>query len=834
MLTLSLLGCQQLEDSINKVSSRVDEIENTQIASIKKQLASMDESVGKLEQTDRELKGYIETLQGTANDLRKSIADSDAKIEALQRSLDQAIKDAQNSDSALKSELEQQITAAKTDVLSQLASAKTAMESRLEQIESTINTLQQKDADLEKKIGDLRTYVDSKIKTDLDSGINSTKDWATATFATLEQYNAIVSDISGIRGSIATLESSLKSLEDSLTGRIQTAVSNAIAPIKDQMVSEAAAEVVTGYTEAISSVRSEVEEISSRMKALEDEVKLIKEDVDNIKKEIEEINSKLDSGQSGGIQSIIFVPEYSDGKATMYFTTGTDGSFIPGEAELRFEVYPAAMADKLAAEWETSLSVKLLYTITRAAAGESIELPITGAFASDGILTVTVSGEKIDDKAFFLKELPASVRLLATIGGAQKASEYISIYPSASDAIYVPDAIFKKYLIDNFDVNHDREFTPIDASTVTSIDISNKGVCSLVGVEHLSNLVSLDCSSNNIKELDLSGCPLLRTLSCYDNQLNSLKLDGCDNLTEMYMYINSNINAISGKSISISGFNQSDTFELSLKNTPFTTLAFVNSPKLTSLSIVADLKDINISGNNSLTSLDVSQSLELENLDVSGCALLFLDVTNNSNLKGLLAHFLAITELDLTTNAHLRVLDLTGNTSLSRVVCPSQNWLDNVCVFDNHSISFEDKSGRKLQNNSVGVKIDGVYWAAYNVGASDADLYGSIFTFDDAQNACPKGWRTPTKSEWESLFANCSLTTRVNGNGKRGRWLSGSKTYSASVPAIFLPYRNGSAIGYYWSSTLINSSGYYLNFSGSNVYMDGKYSGLYAVRCVKN
>lgn len=867
-MAAGLLGCQRLEERIDSVSSRVDNLENTQIASLKQQLAAMDESVGKLEKTDAELKDYIETLHGTANDLRKSITDNDTKISELEKSLDQAINDAQNSDSALKSELEQQITSAKTDVFSQLAAAKTAMESRLEQIESIISTLQQKDADLEKKIADLKTSMDAQ----LSGEISSAKDWATATFATLEQYNSIVSDISGIRGSIESLETSLKSLEESLTGRIQTEVADAIAPIKDQLVSEAAAKVVEGYTEAISSVRSEVEEIASRVKTLEDEVKLIKEDVDNIKQDLEEINSKLDSGQPGGIQSIIFVPEYSDGKATMYYSTETDGSFVPGEAALRFEVYPAAMADKLAEAWETSLSVKLLYTMTRAAAGESIDLPIKGASASDGILTVTVSGEKIDDEAFFQKELPASVRLLATTGGVQKASEYIPIHPATSDdAIYVPDAVFKKYLIDNFDVNHDGEFTPIDALAVTSIDVSNKGVSSLVGVEHLSNLVSLNCRNNRIAELDLSGCPSLQELYCDNNQLLSLdlsvcpslmdlncsgnrlvnlKLDGCDKLS--VMHIGSNADARSGQSIDIKEFNQAAVFELSLKNTPFTSLSFTNSSKVTSLSIDGDFTDMDISGNIGLTSVDVSKNVklesldvsntplksldltkntELESLDVSSTPLQSLDLTKNTELKRLMASFLAVTELDLTANARLRVLDLTGNASLSRVVCASQDWLDNLCVFDNHGISFEDRAGRKLRNE--GVKIDGVYWAVYNVGASDADLYGGRFTFDDAQNACPEGWRTPAMSELDFLSMNYSQVTIFN--GMKGRWFSGIQIYSFSVPVIFLPYRGGASNGAYWSSTVDDSNyAYGLNFDKTDVHVesyDRPFS--YSVRCVK-
>ena len=73
-------------------------------------------------------------------------------------------------------------------------------------------------------------------------------------------------------------------------------------------------------------------------------------------------------------------------------------------------------------------------------------------------------------------------------------------------------------------------------------------------------------------------------------------------------------------------------------------------------------------------------------------------------------------------------------------------------------------------------------------------------------------------------------------NGMQGRWFSGSKTYSDSVPAVFLPVINGGSSGDYWSSSAYyGSSAYYLFFNGSSVNVSNNdRSSAYSVRCLKN
>ena len=952
ILVAAFDGCTQLEERINDVSSRVEGIESVNAAALEKQLAAMGESLDKLGQTDAELKDYIKTLQGTADALRKSVSDNDAKISELEKNLDQAIRDSQNSDSSIKGELEQQITAAKADVLEQFTTAKTAMESRLEQTESTITELQIKDAELEKKISDLKAYV--------DNGIDSAKDWASATFATLEQYNSIISDISGIRGSIEKLESSIKSLENNLSKNVAQAVEDAVAPVRDQMISDAAAAVVASYTETVASVRSEMEKLSSRVKNLEDDVKLIKDDIDKIKQDIEEINEKLGSQLGNGIQSIVFVPYSSDGRAYMYRTKeGTNQ--VSGEITLRFEVQPAEMAEKLVQSWETSLKLKAFYSTVTGATGDGADLSIKSVYADNGTLAVTASGADLSE-AFYINQLFANVRLIAGIGGKEKKSDYVPIVP-LQGKINIPDIYLKSYLVENYDTDRDGEISEAEALDVKEIDVSPSiySVRTLSGIEYFTNLESLNCSGNRIEEVidlfyngklkylncsdnSISGIrlehnPSVVMLSCYGNPITLLDICGCAKLSSLFFQ--SAENAIKdGISINIDNYSSpTNWFFFRADGTPFVKFSFTNAPEVTMLDLTGDFTDIdvsgnkamedcsvsrfanlenlnvsgcnfgtvdvssntklkvlncsgndiraidvktntlleelNISGNESVTSVDVSTLSNLSVLDVSGCSLKSVDVTKNPGLKSfkcsgndlssvnvrrnsllkvldvsdnnnmsaidvwdnleleeLYASGLGISELDLTENTQLKVLDVSNNGKLAEVEVSSPECLYRVFAKNDASTKFVDSAGQTLYWGSE-IEIDGTVWAGYNAGASRDDVYGNAYTFDNAVKACPNGWRTPRKANLQALSSHSSPEVTVN--GVKGCWFSGSKAYSASAPAIFLPYLNG-YYGAYWSSTYNGSSfAYYLSFSSSSVYMDdyGDRSTSYSVRCLK-
>jgi len=51
------------------------------------------------------------------------------------------------------------------------------------------------------------------------------------------------------------------------------------------------------------------------------------------------------------------------------------------------------------------------------------------------------------------------------------------------------------------------------------------------------------------------------------------------------------------------------------------------------------------------------------------------------------------------------------------------------------------------------VKVGNTYWLKTNLGAQQAEEKGSVVTYEDAIRFCPKGFRLPTKEEYEELLA---------------------------------------------------------------------------------
>ena len=140
-----------------------------------------------------------------------------------------------------------------------------------------------------------------------------------------------------------------------------------------------------------------------------------------------------------------------------------------------------------------------------------------------------------------------------------------------------------------------------------------------------------------------------------------------------------------------------------------------------------------------------------------------------------------------------------------------------------------------------GAIISGIRWATRNIDtlgtfAKNSEDTGGFFTFDEAQNACPQGWRVPTQEEFQSLSdVDSKWTTK---NGVIGR-LFGSESNQLFLPAA--GWRNvGGAlqfvgdVGSYWSSTAYGTRGgwwLWVGFGGSGVSISLR-AYAHSIRCV--
>lgn len=216
LFVLMLTSCYK--DEIENLQERLEAIEGTQITSLQGQITAIKNSLPELQKTDKELGEYIESLQKTAAGLQESINSTSSQINDVEASL------------------KNDVSQAKVELLAQLTTLKTDTEEELAVINATISALQLKDEELDKKIADLRQYVDTELA--------NNKDWANATFATLEQYSIVASDIEAIKASIIAMNSSIETLEKRIEETVIAEVSKALEPIKDEMVASVISEVV--------------------------------------------------------------------------------------------------------------------------------------------------------------------------------------------------------------------------------------------------------------------------------------------------------------------------------------------------------------------------------------------------------------------------------------------------------------------------------------------------------------------------------------------------------------------------------------------------------------
>ena len=298
----------ELQAIRNDIIAIQDEIANlkNKINSIDKQIVSINNSISRLEEADKTLDGYIDNL-------RKKVTDLQNQIDA-------------NNDNDVETKKE------------------------LNNIKSLINTLEAKDIELDKKIADLKTYVDNEIA--------STKNWANATFATLEQYQTLQTTIAEIRTlidtykneiteaytkaikdaidaseesmkgwvnellaegyyNIADIDAKLSTLEtadanlqeqinaqqqaleqtkEELTSAYQSAINEAIEAnngVIDQRVSAAIQEAINAVNTQITTINNTIANIQEEIENIKNSISYIEEQIESITGLIDELDNKL-------------------------------------------------------------------------------------------------------------------------------------------------------------------------------------------------------------------------------------------------------------------------------------------------------------------------------------------------------------------------------------------------------------------------------------------------------------------------------------------------------------------------------------------------------------
>ncbi|MBQ6178452.1 MAG: hypothetical protein IJK32_02900, partial [Bacteroidales bacterium] len=258
--------------------------------------------------------------------------------------------------------------------------------------------------------------------------------------------------------------------------------------------------------------------------------------------------------------------------------------------------------------------------------------------------------------------------------------------------INIPDPYFKRYVLENFDVDGDGALSEEEGLKITSIEVSTDLISSVSGIEYFKNLTYLSCSGapegsyrdgshpGLLEAIDVRSNTKLRSLKCDGNMIRELKLGDNPMLEEIYC----NNNLI--KSIDFSGapklgsinvaFNELTELDLS-KNTRLWNLNFIEN-NIFSCSLPGSLEQL-ACWDNPLGRIDVSGMPNLVDLACANTGLTELDVTHNPKLLRLAFNDNAIRHIDLSGNPLLEELScwncalgslsLSNNPRLNMVIC---------------------------------------------------------------------------------------------------------------------------------------------------------------------
>ena len=223
---------------------------------------------------------------------------------------------------------------------------------------------------------------------------------------------------------------------------------------------------------------------------------------------------------------------------------------------------------------------------------------------------------------------------------------------------YVPDDNFEQALINlGYDTFLDDNVTTASIDTITYLNIYNKSIADLTGIEAFVNLTELQCYSNQLTSLDVSSNTFLTVFNCSYNQLTTLNVSNNSSLTWLYCYNN----------------------------------------QLTSLDVSSCILLEGIySGDNQLSNLDLSTNYSLGDLVLNNNLLSNLDISANTSLQGLFLNNNLLSSLDISQNSSLYYFEISNNPFYCLNLANGNNLNFNDCTVQNtpylYCIEVDDSS----------------------------------------------------------------------------------------------------------------------------------------------
>ncbi|EAW7093801.1 class 1 internalin InlJ [Listeria monocytogenes] len=256
---------------------------------------------------------------------------------------------------------------------------------------------------------------------------------------------------------------------------------------------------------------------------------------------------------------------------------------------------------------------------------------------SNPILTFAATNDVIDNTTEITTDKETS-STQPTIKTTLKAGQIQSFND------WFPDDNFASEVAAAFEMQATDTISEEQLATLTSLDCHYSSIADMTGIEKLTGLTKLICTSNNITTLDLSKNTNLTYLACDSNKLTNLDVTPLTKLT----YLNCDTNKLT---------------KIDVSQNPLLTYLNCARNTLTEIDVShnTQLTELDCHLNKKITKLDVTPQTQLTTLDCSFNKITALDVSQNKLLNRLNCDTNNITKLDLNQNIQLTFLDCSSN-----------------------------------------------------------------------------------------------------------------------------------------------------------------------------
>ena len=461
----------KINEEIVKLDERITAMEETvknhgeRIQTVKEQIDSIEVSIGELEDVCSDLEDFTTTLESEADVLRKQLEDNAEADSETKKALEDSIQFIESKIDTLKVKdkaLDEQIAILREYVDGELAATEDwaeATSQTLKQYGETLGEL----LSIQKELEGIKTFVEENegindrinaLESAIEDAKNSMEPWVHEKIANLEnkvveleestedmkkEYDKLQNEIDEICKDLnSELESQSEALDtlnsvqttlrekqtelDEKVKDIENLISDYNAKV-DYVITQAVlnegrlGNVETVLAEIKAEIEAEVSEHDRYVEAIMHEISNLASEVDAILSEIEELRSQIEIGM---VQSVVYMPEYSDGAAYVEIFSRT--------LEMSFKLSPSSVVASLKKVWESSLSVKFLTTKSTKAAPVMKDLSIKSAEFDETIGTVTVTVDCSNlDQSFYTGETSASASLFISDGHSNVSSDFVPL-----------------------------------------------------------------------------------------------------------------------------------------------------------------------------------------------------------------------------------------------------------------------------------------------------------------------------------------------------------------------------------------------------------------------